>query len=143
MSKPLSRQSPLALASRFALSLAFLLILAPAGAAMADLEGAELARVEALLALLATKTDITFVRNGKEYRVDRAVSHLKTKLGRAKSRISTCSEFVEHVASGSSMSGDPYYVILPGGNTLKMRAYLDELLKELDAAAPSSPEPSE
>jgi hypothetical protein len=101
--------------------------------AWAKLEGDELGRVEALLTLLATKSDVIFVRNGKEYSVDKGVSHLRTKLNQTKNRLTTCEEFVDNVASSSSISGKPYLVILPGGETLEMKVYLGGLLREVDA----------
>jgi hypothetical protein len=124
---------PLTFLSGLALVMALALVLASGKPARAELEGAELRRVEALLGLLATKQDIAFVRNGSRYQVDKAVSHLRTKLRRAKGRISTCEQFVDHVASGSTISGKPYQVILPDGTTMDMRAYLRQLLPESDA----------
>ncbi|MDR3153119.1 MAG: YfeK family protein [Deltaproteobacteria bacterium] len=107
------------------------LFLALAGTAPA-LEGRETARIEAFLALLASKADIVFVRNGSKYPVSRAVSHLRSKLSRAKNRISTAEEFIDHVASVSSVSGKPYSVIFPGGEEAPAGPYFRELLRESD-----------
>jgi hypothetical protein len=100
--------------------------------ASANLEGEELQRVEAFLDLLSTKTDLTFVRNGTNYKVDDAVSHLKSKLGRAKRKVSTAEEFIDKVASSSSISGRPYLIIKPDGETVEAKEYFHELLKELE-----------
>ena len=117
------------------LALALSMILAAAPPARADLEGNELGRVEALLNLLAAQKGVVFIRNGSEYSVDRAVGHLRTKLRRARGRISTCEQFIDHVASGSSISGKPYEVILPDGERLEMRTYLYRLLPGVDAGS--------
>jgi hypothetical protein len=104
-----------------------------AGSALAALEGRELARVEALLQVLSTKTDITFVRNGGRYPVDKAVKHLRRKLDSAKGKISTCEQFIDHVASRSSISGKPYSAILADGTEVDKGVYLRELLAGVDA----------
>jgi hypothetical protein len=107
--------------------------LASVRAAQAKLEGSELQRINGFLELLSTKTDITFIRNGSSYPVEKAVSHLKSKLKQARNKISSGEEFVEHVASKSSISGKPYEIILPNGNKLLARDYFYELLKEVDS----------
>jgi hypothetical protein len=113
--------------------LSILLLVLTAGNALAAPDDLQLKRINDLLDLLASETDLIFVRNGKEHKADRAVSHLRTKLGRAKNKISTCEEFIEHVASKSSISGEPYLIILPDGTRVPAGAYLMGLLKEMEA----------
>ncbi|MDR2198858.1 MAG: DUF5329 family protein [Deltaproteobacteria bacterium] len=115
-----------------ALILATVLIFLALSAQARALDGGELKRVDALLSLLSSRTDVTFVRNEKEYPVDKAVSHLRSKLKRAGSRIKTAEEFVDHLASKSSMSGKPYQVILPGGEKVDAGVFFHELLREVD-----------
>ena len=71
------------------LCLLAVLSLAFAGAAQAGLSAAEEARVEAFLALLSQKTDLTFVRNGSKHEVGAAISHLRRKLSSAKKKVDT------------------------------------------------------
>jgi hypothetical protein len=111
------------------LLLAFFLLVSVKAVAI---EGVELKRVEGLLTLLATKTDITFVRNGSKYSAERAVSHLRSKLQRAGDQISTAEQFVDNIASKSSLSGKPYLVILADGTTVKAAEYFHGLLREVD-----------
>jgi hypothetical protein len=66
----------------------------------------------------------TFIRNGKEYDASKAVSHLKTKLLFAGSRVQTARQFIVGLASNSSESGKPYEIRLPDGNQLKLGAWL-------------------
>ena len=91
-------------------------------------------KIEALLDQLSAKTDLTFVRNGKKYKADKAAAHLRTKLKRAGDRISTCQEFIDHLASKSSISGEPYLVITASGATGEAREYFSGLLKEIEAS---------
>jgi hypothetical protein len=52
----------------------------------------------------------TFVRNGTEYPADKAREHLAGKYRFAGSRITTAEDFIKYLATGSSMSGEPYHV---------------------------------
>jgi hypothetical protein len=52
----------------------------------------------------------TFVRNGDEYPAVKARDHLESKYRFVGSRISTAEEFIKYLATGSSMSGEPYHV---------------------------------
>jgi hypothetical protein len=52
----------------------------------------------------------TFVRNGAEYPADKASEHLASKYRFVGTRISTAEEFIKYLATGSSMSGEPYHV---------------------------------
>jgi hypothetical protein len=110
------------------------ILLAFGGNALA-LEVPEKARVEAFLQHLSTKTDIVFVRNGSRYPVSKAVSHLRTKLSRAADRLYTAEEFIDNVASRSTMSGRPYSVILPDGKEVPAGPNYRDLLRESDGMA--------
>jgi len=52
----------------------------------------------------------TFVRNGSEYAADKARDHLADKYRFAGSRIATAEQFIEYLATKSSLSGEPYHV---------------------------------
>ncbi|HET9668556.1 MAG TPA: DUF5329 domain-containing protein [Casimicrobiaceae bacterium] len=52
----------------------------------------------------------TFVRNGSEYAADQARDHLVDKYRFAGSRIATAEQFIEYLATKSSLSGQPYHV---------------------------------
>ena len=52
----------------------------------------------------------TFVRNGSEYPAAKARDHLESKYRFVGSRISTAEDFIKYLATGSSMSGEPYHV---------------------------------
>lgn len=52
----------------------------------------------------------TFIRNGKEYPSRQAKDHLAYKYNHVKSRIKTADDFIEKIASKSSISRKPYEV---------------------------------
>lgn len=82
--------------------------------AYAKLTAHEEARINAMLEGLAQKKDLIFVRNGDEHTCDEAVSHLRLKLGNTRNRIDTAEQFIDKVASSSSITGKPYIVKMPG-----------------------------
>ena len=65
--------------------------------------------IDALLDAVAT-SECLFVRNGKEYDVDAAVSHLQLKRKNGGRYFKTTEQFIERIASKSSFSGKPYEI---------------------------------
>ena len=65
--------------------------------------------IDALLAAVSA-SECVFIRNGKEYDVEKAVSHLQMKRNRGSRYFSTTEEFIENIASKSSFSGKPYAI---------------------------------
>ena len=78
--------------------------------------------IDHLLAFVAA-SDCRFVRGGTEYDGRSARDHLQRKLDYAKSMLSTADQFVDNVATGSSMTGDAYKVRC-GGRELTSKAWL-------------------
>ncbi|MDR0251025.1 MAG: DUF5329 domain-containing protein [Burkholderiales bacterium] len=72
-----------------------------------------------------------FIRNGKAHSVSDAISHLNLKYSKAKSRIKTAEDFIKHVASGSSVSGEVYLIRYPDGATVTAAAFFTEKLRKL------------
>jgi len=73
-----------------------------------------------------------FIRNGKAYDVAEAVSHLNFKYSKAKSRIKTAEEFIQRIASGSSVSGEEYLIRYPDGMTVTAAVFFAERLRGLE-----------
>ena len=73
----------------------------------------EQARIDALIAAIET-SGCEMERNGSLHGGKAAAAHLRMKLENAGDRVQTASEFIDHVASGSSASGAPYRVVCPG-----------------------------
>ena len=57
------------------------------------------------------QSDCLFQRNGKQYSAQKAAEHLRFKYAKVKSRILTADDFVTHIASKSSISNKPYFLI--------------------------------
>lgn len=56
----------------------------------------------------------TFIRNGDPHDAPSAAGHLAMKYGKAKSRLASTEQFIEHVASKSFFTGQAYRVQCPG-----------------------------
>lgn len=78
--------------------------------------------IDHLLAFVAA-SDCRFVRGGSEYDGKAARDHLARKLDVARSMLSTADQFVDHVATGSSMTGEAYKVRC-GSRELTSQAWL-------------------
>ncbi len=91
------------------------------------------ARIEALLRAVST-ADVTFIRNGSPHEPKEAEDHLRTKWKRA-GRTLTAEQFIENIASKSSMSGKPYLVRLADGKEIPSADWFRARLVEIDAAA--------
>jgi hypothetical protein len=116
----------------FLAALAFLVLsLGPASVPAPAAEGEELALVDGLLSTLASRRDLIFIRNGQEYDAAQAVAHLKRKLRQAGSKITTAEEFVDLLASESSISGKPYLVREPNKPEVMASVFFHGLLTEL------------
>ncbi len=124
---------------RIARRVAFILVLAFAGAAgvLAGPTPAPVrAEIDALLARLEA-SGCEFGRNGKWYAATEAKQHLLRKLEYAEGRgdVESTEMFIERIASGSSMSGDPYRVRCAGSAETSSAAWLGSELRDLRAPA--------
>ena len=59
-----------------------------------------------------------FDRNGTLYTAERAAEHLELKYARGKRYADSAEAFIERLATGSSWSGEPYWMICDGDKTL-------------------------
>jgi hypothetical protein len=109
-------------------ALVALVLVAPAWAART-----EQARIDALLAAIET-SGCRFERNGSENAAADGAAHLRSKLDYAGDRVQTAAQFIERIASGSSLSGKPYRVLCPGQPVQLSRQWLEARLAELIAA---------
>jgi hypothetical protein len=70
---------------------------------------AENEEITYLLSFIA-ESGCTFIRNGGEHHAEDASKHLAMKFNRVKKRIKTAEDFIDKIASKSSMSGKKYEV---------------------------------
>jgi Family of unknown function (DUF5329) len=96
-------------AKRHAVLAAALLAAAPVDAATPQAQQ----EIEHLLAFVAD-SNCQFIRNGKRYGPTQARDHLAKKLAAVADRIASAEDFVRHIASASSVTGEPYRVHCPG-----------------------------
>jgi hypothetical protein len=85
-------------------------------------------KIEQLIGYVRNLNGATFIRNGSEYSSKAAAEHLQMKREKAGSRIKTARDFIEQLASESSISGKQYQIRLKDGKTYFSR---ELLLKEL------------
>ncbi len=93
----------------------------------------ELSRIERLIQFVEQHKDITFIRNGTEYTSADAGKFLRGKLESMGRDVGTAREFVDRIASKSSMSGEPYHVKFADGRSMLASQFLGDELKRLEA----------
>jgi len=87
-------------------------------------------KISYLLDTIGT-SKLIFVRNGAEYPGQEAKAHLQMKLDAAGSAIQTADDFINNIASHSSMTGQPYYVEFPDGSKIEAETWLRGKLADL------------
>lgn len=91
-------------------------------------------KIEALIKHVGNLKEGKFIRNGREYDAETAVTFLKRKWDSVKDEVTTAKDFIEKVASMSSTSGKPYEIKLKDGKTVKAGDYLKDELKRIEKA---------
>ena len=102
-----------------------------AAAAGAEPNAAESARIDQLIAAVGKRTDIRFVRNGKEYGCEQAAEFLRGKLKWRLDKVATVKDFIDHVGTRSTTSGDVYHIKLADGRTLTSAEFRRQELQRL------------
>ncbi|WP_394758572.1 DUF5329 family protein [Flavobacterium sp.] len=75
------------------------------------------------------KSEVIFIRNGKEYPVADATKHIQSKFNHNKKKIKTAEDFIERSATKSEMSGDVYQIKLKDNSKVETGKWLLEELK--------------
>ena len=104
------------------------LAVALGGTAAAQPQRPEQGQIDALLRAVAT-SGCQVERNGNLHSASDAEAHLRMKLERAGMRVQTAQQFIEHVASGSSVSGKPYRMVCPGQPVVDAKPWLQARLR--------------
>jgi len=105
----------------------------PAVAARVATHLSEAQKIQALIASVEHLRGAVFIRNGTEHDAAAAADHLRRKLDYAGSRIKTADQFIDKLATGSSMSGKPYKIRFADGHTVESAVYFREELRKLEA----------
>ena len=106
--------------------------------AMATAAGAappphEMSRIERLIRYVEAQKDMKFIRNGSEYSCSDAGRFLRGKMEAMGAEVTTAREFIERIATKSSMSGRPYHVKFADGRMMPAADFLGEELKRIEA----------
>lgn len=81
------------------------------------------------------QSNCTFIRNDKPHPADEAADHLRMKYGRARWAVDNAEEFIDRIASKSTLSGDPYRVQCDGAEPELTRTWLTARLAEYRVAS--------
>jgi hypothetical protein len=124
------KPNPYSCRSRWGFLVFVLFVLSLSSSAQA-LSLQEETRVNTLLSALEKRSTRVFIRNGDAHSAAEAGGHLKLTLGHTRDRLRTAEQFIDQVASSSSISGKPYWVREPGKAERKAGDFLHELLGQL------------
>lgn len=104
------------------------------GAASAETDNmmSDSEKIETLISSLKQLTGAKFIRNGKEYTVDDAISHMRSKWKWKQSEIQTVQDFIRIAGSKSSTSGEFYIIRMPDGSEVRTEDWLKEQLESLE-----------
>ena len=89
-------------------------------------------KIDKLIAHISNIQGAKFIRNGDEHDAKKAADHLQMKRKNAGNRIKTARDFIDKIATKSSMSGDYYMIIFPNGSKKRACDVLNEELKRLE-----------
>lgn len=90
-------------------------------------------KIEHLIASLRNMEGAVFIRNGSEHSAQEAAEHLKAKWEKHRSKIKTANDFIEHLATKSSMSGELYKIRFADGKTVPTAEVLNRELNQVEA----------
>lgn len=90
---------------------------------------AEAKKIESLISAVAKLEGAKFVRNGKAYDPATAAKFLRGKWERQAKEIVTAGDFIEKIATRSSITGRVYLVRFADGRELPVAEFLGRILK--------------
>lgn len=91
----------------------------------------EAQKIDALIECVRSSTGAVFVRNGTEHSPAEAAQHLRQKLAAAGAEIGTAGEFIERIASRSSITGEEYRLRFADGRSVPVAEFLQAELAKL------------
>ena len=92
----------------------------------------EQSRIDRLIHYVESQKDMKFVRNGTEYTCAEAAKFLRGKLEVMGTEVTSAREFIERIATKSSMSGQPYHVKFADGRTMMAAQFLGDELRRME-----------
>jgi hypothetical protein len=104
-----------------------------AGSSAAAPSPLEQARIDKLIRHVEVQKGMKFIRNGTEYSCEEAARFLRGKMDAMGAEVTSARDFIERIASKSSMSGKPYHVRFSDGRLITSAQFLGDELKRLEA----------
>jgi hypothetical protein len=98
----------------------------------AQLQLSEDQKIEHLIRFIRSLKGTTFIRNGSEHSPTAAADHLQMKREKAGSRIQTAKDFIDKIASKSSISGEYYLIRFSNGKEFPAQMVLMNELKKME-----------
>jgi hypothetical protein len=89
-------------------------------------------KIDFLISFVRNLKGAIFIRNGSEHTAVAAAEHLQMKREKAGSRITTARDFVDKIATKSSMSGELYRIRFANGKEFPCHMVLLNELKKLE-----------
>jgi hypothetical protein len=89
-------------------------------------------KIEYLIQAVENLEGGKFYRNGEWYTPKEAADHLRLKWENAGKRIKTVKQFIDNIATASSISGKPYKVKYKDGKVLDSRVFFYLQLNQLN-----------
>ena len=105
-----------------------------AGSSAAAPPPLEQLRIDKLIRHVEVQKGMKFIRNGTEYSCEEAAKFLRGKMDSMGAEVTSARDFIERIASRSSMSGKPYHVRFSDGRLITSAQFLGDELKRLEAA---------
>jgi hypothetical protein len=93
----------------------------------------ETEKIELLINSVEQLPGAKFYRNGSWYEAKAAADHLQMKLSKAGNRIKTAQDFIDKIATESSMTGEAYKIRYTNGKEVTTKEYFTKKLKEIEA----------
>jgi len=112
--------------------IAFIVVCALSASTRGEPAAAE-AEINALLAYVGSLQTATFIRNGTAHTAAEAEQHLRAKWQTAGNRVDSAESFIDHCATGSWLSGQPYLIRFSDGHTEPSAVVLHRKLAQLRA----------
>ena len=92
-------------------------------------------KIDALIDAIAALDEAVFIRNDEGHAAREAADHLRMKRRAAGDRIATARQFIEHIASRSSTTGEVYRIRFADGREVASGEYLTSQLERLEGGA--------
>jgi len=89
-------------------------------------------KIEYLIKSIEKLDGAYFWRNGEYHTAKEAAEHLQMKLKNAGSKIKTAKQFIDNIATKSSMTGQVYKIKFKDGKIVESKVFLYQKLGELD-----------